>query len=424
MSDLVLRHRNVIAPTQAFDSDIEIVASEGSWVTDAAGKRYLDFACGIAVSNLGHQPAYVKQAVLDQLDRLWHAGGVFRYDSIVRAAERLKTVTPESIETFFFMNSGAEAVEASVKLARKTSSRQGVVVFRGGFHGRTMGSVTYTTSKSKYRQGYHPLLGSVFVTPFPHPFRWKMSEEDATARVIEELDVLFKHEITADEVACFLIEPFQGEGGYYGAGAAFLQHLRTVADEHGILLIFDEVQSGFGRTGEWFTTDVYGVIPDVLVMGKAIANGFPLSAIGASRELLEKWPPGSHGTTFGGNPVACAAAAATIEALADVVPQVPKLSTHSFDRWSELADRHPTIGDVRGLGLMIGVELVGEDGHTPNAAAFAHVASHAREEGMFILSCGPDGNIIRFIPALSVSTDELDLGIDILDRGLSDYEGS
>jgi len=423
MSDLVARHRQVISPAHAFDSDIEVVSGEGSWVTDVNGKRYLDFTCGIAVSNLGHQPQSVKQAILEQLDRLWHAGAVFRYESIVRAGERLRQVTPEGIDTFFFMNSGAEAVEASVKLARKTTGRQGVVVFRGGFHGRTMGAVSYTTSKARYRQGYHPLVGSVFVSEFPRPFRGRVSQEEATARAVDELDQLLTHEITPEEVACFLIEPLQGEGGYYSAGRAFLHHLRELADEHGILLVFDEVQSGFGRTGEWFTSQVVDVRPDVLVMGKAIANGLPLSAIGAAHDLMSEWPPGSHGTTFGGNPVSCASAAATIEALASVVPQVPKLSDHAFDRLEELNDRHATIGDVRGLGLMIGVELVGDDGHTPNQEAMGHVGRFVRHEGMFLLPCGPDGNVIRFVPPLTVSTEELDLGIDIIDRALTDYEG-
>lgn len=423
MSDLVARHRHVIAPTQAFDSEIEIVASEGSWVTDAQGKRYLDFACGIAVSNLGHQPPSVKQAILDQLDSLWHAGGVFRYESLVRAGERLHTITPEGIDKFFFMNSGAEAVEASVKLARKTSGRQGVVAFRGGFHGRTMGAVSYTTSKAKYRRGYHPLVGSVFVTPYPQPFRWGVTQTEATERAVYELGEMFKHDVYPDEVACFLVEPMQGEGGYYPAGRPFLQHLRDLADEHGILLIFDEVQSGFGRTGEWFTSQVYDVRPDILAMGKGIANGLPLSALGASTELLEQWPPGSHGTTYGGNPVACAAAAATIEALADVIPQVPKLADHALDRWAELRESHPTIGDVRGLGLMIGIDLVGDDGHSPNPEAFQHISKYAKREGMFILACGPESNVIRFIPPLNVSTEDLDHGIDILAAGLADYEG-
>ncbi len=422
MSDLVSRQSAIIAPVIDFDTDIEIVGSEGSYVTASDGRRYLDFACGIAVSNLGHQPPTVKQAVTEQLDKLWHAGGVYRYDTLVTAGERLKAITPEGIDKFFFLNSGAEAVEGSVKLARKTTGRQGIVVFRGGFHGRTMGSVSYTTSKAKYRQGYHPLVGSVFVTPFPRPFRWKMTQEEATARAIEELHLMLQHEITPGEVAAFLVEPLQGEGGYYPAGAAFLNELRRLSDEHGIMLIMDEVQTGFGRTGEWFTSQVYDVKPDILVMGKAIANGFPLSAVGASAELLDKWPPGSHGTTFGGNPICCAACIATVETLADVIPQVPKLSQHAFDRFNEMAPRHRTIGDVRGLGLMIGVELVGDDGHTPSPEALNAVKDHANDAGMFILACGPDSNIIRFIPPLNVSTEDLDKGIDILDEGLTAYE--
>ncbi|HHC09090.1 MAG TPA: aminotransferase class III-fold pyridoxal phosphate-dependent enzyme, partial [Actinobacteria bacterium] len=349
------------------------------------------------------------------------AGGTFLYEPLVEAAERLVSVTPSSIEQVFFMNSGAEAVEAAVKLARKTTGRQGIVVFRGGFHGRTMGSVTYTTSKAKYRQGYHPLVPSVFVAPFPHPYRWGMTQDEAVDHALGELDLLFEHEVTPGEVAAFLVEPLQGEGGYYPAGRRFLEALRALADRHGILLIADEVQTGFGRTGDWFATTGYGIEPDVLVMGKAIANGLPLSAVGASRELFSKWPPGSHGTTFGGNPIACAAAAAVVDLLAEVLPAVPKLSDHAFARLEELASRHPTIGDVRGLGLMIGVELVGED-RSPNPEAFAALSRFALDEGMFILPCGPYGNVIRFIPPLVVTVDELDLGIDIIDRALTAYE--
>jgi len=412
---------DLIAPVIAHHSHIEIVEGSGSWVVDVDGKRYLDFACGIAVTNLGHRPPPVQAAVEAQVRKLWHAGGTYLYESLLTAAQRLVRVTPDSVEQVFFMNSGAEAVEGAVKFARKTSGRQGIVVFRGGFHGRTMGSVTYTTSKAKYRQGYHPLLPSVFVTPFPHPYRWGMSKEDADALALDELERMFRHEVLPEEVAAFLIEPLQGEGGYYPAGREFLQAIREIADRHGILMIVDEVQTGFGRTGDWFTSQVYDVLPDVLVMGKAIANGLPLSAVGASRNLLAKWPPGSHGTTFGGNPVSCAAATAVVDMLGDVLPGVGKLSDHAFGRLHELQTRHPSIGDVRGLGLMIGVELVGED-RTPDPDAFAAVSRHALDEGMFILPCGPDGNIIRFIPPLTVSLEELDLGIDIIDRALTEYE--
>ncbi len=423
MSDLIKRHEAVIAPVISFDTELEIVEGEGIWLTDAEGERFMDFTCGISVTNVGHRHPQVVAAVEDQLRRVWHAGGVFRYASLVRAGEALQEVAPDGIDMFFFMNSGAEAVEASVKLARKTTGRQGVVVFRGGFHGRTMGSVTYTTSKAKYRQGYHPLVPSVFVTPFPHPFHWGMSEDGSVDLCIAELRRLLRHEITPGEVAAFLIEPLQGEGGYYPAGERFLTHLRELADEHGILLILDEVQTGFGRTGDWFTAQVYGVQPDVLVMGKAIASGLPLSAVGASKELLEQWPPGSHGTTFGGNPVAAAAAAATVAAIKDALPGVAALSEQAFTRLRELQERHATVGDVRGLGLMIGVELVDNDG-APSAGAFAAVQRHAREHGLLILPCGPEGNVIRFIPPLITRPDELDRGIDILAAGIAAHEQS
>lgn len=422
MSDLSTRLRDVIAPVIAFDSDIEIVNSDGVHLIDSNGKRYLDFACGIATTNIGHSHPAVLKAVHDQVDRFFHAGGVFLYDTMITAGEKLREVTPDGIEKFFFMNAGAEAVEGAVKLARKTTGRQGVIVFRGGFHGRTMGSVTYTTSKAKYRQGYHPLLPSVFVTPFPRPFAWNMSPDDATDRALDELDKMFAHEITPGEVAAFLVEPLQGEGGYYPAGERFMRALRSLADEHGILLIADEVQTGFGRTGDWFTSQVYGVRPDILVMGKAIASGLPLSAVGASAELFDQWPPGSHGTTFGGNPVSCASAIATIETLHDVIPGVGELSRHAFGRLNELKDRHSSIGDVRGLGLMIGVDLVDETGE-PDPAAFKHLAAHAHDAGLFILSCGPSSNVIRFIPPLTVTTEQLDTGIDIIDAALTSYEG-
>lgn len=422
MSDLVARQKQVIAPLFEFETEEPVVASEGSFVITASGRRILDFACGIAVSNLGHQHPHVKRAILEQVDQVWHSGATFRYESLVRFAENLRQVTPDGIESFMTMNSGAEAVEGAVKLARKTTGRQGIIAFRGGFHGRTMGSVSYTTSKAKYRQGYHPLVGSVFIAPYPWPFRWQMDQEAASARALEELDYMLKHEVTPGEVAAFLVEPMQGEGGYYPGGVTFLQGLRDRADEHGIMLIMDEVQTGFGRTGEWFTSQVYGIRPDILAMGKGIANGLPLSAFGASKEVMDAWPPGSHGTTFGGNPISCAAAAATIEALQDVVPQVPKLSDQAFDRWVELHGRFQTIGDVRGLGLMIGIELVQDDGITPNLDAMVALRKYALDHDLLVLPCGPDVNVIRFIPPLNVSTEELDRGIDILADGLAAYE--
>lgn len=421
MSEFLDRFTNVVAPVISFDNGVEMVEARGAWLTDAAGKRYLDFGTGISVTNCGHNHPRVVEAARAQLERVWHGGGTFRYDSYVSAAEQLVSVAPEPVDMFFFMNSGSEAVEAAVKLARHTTGRQGVVVFRGGFHGRTMGSVSYTTSTVRYRTGYHPLLPSVFVTPFPHPFREGLTEEESTDRALYELDELLRHVVAPADIACFLIEPVQGEGGYYPAPASFLTAVGDLADRHGILLIADEVQTGFGRTGQWWGVDHYGIQPDIITLGKAIANGLPLSGVGASRDLFGKWPPGVHGTTYGGNAVACAAAVEVVNVINDALPSIPALSEQAFAGLRELQSRHPVVGDVRGLGLMIGVELVDEEGR-PDARALEYVRSHLLETGLIFHPCGPDHNIIRFIPPLVISAEDLDHGISLIDDALGAWE--
>lgn len=418
-ADLTERAAQVVAPVLSFRHDFDVVSGDGSWITTSNGRRLLDFGTGIACLNLGHNPPTVVEAVHQQVDRLFHAGwGTYLHEPLVRAAEKVVDITPERIEQVIFLNSGAEAVEAAVKLARKATGRQGVVAFRGGFHGRTMGSVTYGTSKASYREGYHPLVPSVFITPFPHPFRWGLSQQEADAAALDDLERMFRHEVTPGEVAAFLIEPIQGEGGYYPASPEFLAALRAIADEHGILLLADEVQSGFGRSGSWFAVQELGVEPDMVIMGKAIANGLPFSGLGASKEVFSAWKPGAHGTTYGGNPIGCAAAAATIDALAEVVPTVSDSSAWAFDRLADMAARHDVVGDVRGLGLMIGVDLVDADGQ-PDAAAFAAISKRALDDGLFLLPCGTDGNVIRFIPPLNVSKADLDRGLDILDSAIA-----
>lgn len=425
MSDLLSRHENIIAPVIAFDTDVVAERAEGLWVTDKDGNRWADFACGTAVTNLGHNHPAVVSAAHDQLDRVIHSGCIFRYDSLVEAAERLAEITPPGIEKFAFANSGAEAVEAAVKLARYHTKRQGVITFRGAFHGRTMGSVSYTTSNAKYRDGYHPILGSTFVAPFPHPYRWGVSEQEAVERSLHELELLFKHVVTPETIGAMLIEPVQGEGGYYPAPAAFLEELRSICDEHGIMLVFDEVQTGFGRTAEWFAADYFSVDPDVIAIGKGIANGLPLSAYGAARDVIDGWPVGAHGTTFGGNPVSCAAAVAVMDTMGDLLPHARQLSKQAFDRFNELAERHPTIGDVRGLGLMIGIELVSDrEQRTQDKAAFEHLQKYCFERELIIIECGPDGNVIRFIPPLITTSEELDWAIDLIDAALTDWEST
>jgi 4-aminobutyrate aminotransferase len=414
---------DLLAPVVAYSTDIVADHAEGLWIYDREGNRYADFACGTAVTNLGHNHPRVIEAAREQMDRLVHAGGIFRYESIIRLAEKLSTVTPNGIEKFGFANSGAEAVEASVKLAKYVTGRQGVITMRGGFHGRTMGSVSYTTSSARYRDGYHPILGSVFVTPFPRPYRWGKSEEASTELALDELGYKFKHEVTPKNIAALLVEPVQGEGGYYPAPPAFLEALRAIADQHGIMLIFDEVQSGFGRTAEWFSSDHYAVDPDIIVMGKGIANGLPVSSYGASAEILDRWPIGSHGTTFGGNPVACGAGVAVIDTMEGLLPHARQLSAHAFDRLGKLEVAHDTIGEVRGLGLMIGIELVKDpESREPDADAMKFVSQYALEHELIVISCGPDRNVIRFIPPLITTVDELDQAIDTIDTALTEYE--
>jgi 4-aminobutyrate aminotransferase len=423
MTDLVSRHKDVIAPVIGFDTEIHAASAEGIWITDVNGNRWADFACGISVTNLGHNHPAVVEAAHRQIDKQMHSGSIVRYDAIVESAERLRSITPPGIEKFAFANSGAEAVEAAVKLAKYSTGRQGVVIFRGGFHGRTMGSVSYTTSSARYRDGYHPVLGSVFIAPFPHPYRWGMSEGQAVEHSLTELQLLFKHVVSPHNIACFLIEPVQGEGGYYPAPVAFMSALRDVADEHGIKLVFDEVQTGFGRTAEWFASDHFDAKPDVMALGKGIANGLPLSAYGASREMIDAWPRGAHGTTFGGNPVSTAASVAVMDTMEGLLPHARDLSKHAFERLNELAERHPTIGDVRGLGLMIGVELVTDpESRDPDEQAFRHVEKHLFDRELILISCGPDHNVIRFIPPLITTSEELDWSIDLVDEGLTSWE--
>jgi 4-aminobutyrate aminotransferase len=250
-----------------------------------------------------------------------------------------------------------------------------------------------------------------------------MSEHQAVDHSLNELALLFKHVVSPQNIACFLVEPVQGEGGYYPAPASFLDALRAIADEHGIRLVYDEVQTGFGRTAEWFASDHFDAKPDIMAMGKGIANGLPLSSYGASREMIDGWPRGAHGTTFGGNPVSTACSIAVMDTMEGLLPHARELSKHAFERLNELAERHPTVGDVRGLGLMIGVELVTDpESRNPDEAAFKHVEKHALDRGLILISCGPDHNVIRFIPPLITTREELDWAIDLVDEGLTDWE--
>jgi 4-aminobutyrate aminotransferase len=410
-----------MTPALGWDTRLTAKHAEGIHVTTIDGKKYMDFASGIAVLNVGHRHPRVIARVQEQLGRYVHSGCTFMYESIAELGELLAEITPGDIDMFFYSNGGAEVVEGAVKLARFVTNRQGVITFRGAFHGRTLGATSFTTSNAKYRRRYRPLLPEVYRAPFPYAYRCPGGKVkgDPSAVCLDYIRELFKFDIHPDEVACILVEPQQGEGGYQPAPKPFIRGLREMCDEHGILLIFDEVQTGFGRTGKWFAADHYGVAPDVICLAKSMAGGFPISALGAPRKIMEKWPAGAHGTTFGGNPVSCAAAIGVIEAIREenLLERGMTIGNRIKERFSEMQKKHPVIGDVRGLGCMVGIELVKKDG-SPDADAFKRLHGHALSEGLVIVNCGPDGNVIRFIPPLVTTDEELEKALDIIETGL------
>ncbi|MDR7511159.1 MAG: aspartate aminotransferase family protein [Armatimonadota bacterium] len=424
-ADLLRRAQRLdelLAPSLSEDwPNLPVAGGEGAYLYGADGRRYLDFVSGMAACNLGHRHPKVVAAAKAQLDRLIHGPiGVVVYDTLLRASEELARLTPGDLDMFFWGNSGTEAVEGALKLARYVTRRPAFVAFVGGFHGRSFGSASVTTSNVKYRRHYEPLLPAVYHVPFPYCFRCPYRRGGACCDdPFASLDRLFAHVVPTDEVAAILVEPILGEGGYVVPPSDFLPRLRAICDREGILLIFDEIQTGFGRTGEMFAAQTFGVTPDVLVLSKAIASGFPLSAVAASPRLMRQWSAGTHGTTFGGNPVACAAAVATFEALREerVLDNVRARATEAMDRLTALAARSPLIGEVRGRGLMIGVEFVDPDeGGAPNGAAVRRVLEGCLERGLLLYPAGPAGSVLRVIPPLVVSAGQLDEGLRIIEE--------
>lgn len=391
---------------------------EGHRLFDTAGRAYLDFANGIAVTVLGHRHPAVTAAIHAQADRLIGPTGAMGYaEPVVRLTELLADELPEPIDTVLLLNSGSEAIEAALKLARRATGRPGIIAFRGGFHGRTLGATSVTSSNVNYRAGYEPLLPSVYLTPFPAAYRdFGGDEERATKVCLDHLRSLTETTIPAKSVAAILIEPVQGEGGYTPAPPAFLRGLRSFCDEHGILLVADEVQAGYGRTGLMWGFQHAGIVPDIVCMAKAIANGLPLSAIASRRELQERWGRGAHGTTYGGNPVACAAGIAVLETI-----RSERLVENAAARGMELtaglraiAAADERIGDIRGPGLMIGVEFV-KDRVTrePDPETCDALVAGCAEEGLLVLSCGTAHNVVRWIPPLDVTSAEISEALGI-----------
>ncbi len=383
---------------------------EGALLFDEAGRRYLDFTAGIGVTNTGHCHPRVVEAAQRQVATLIHGQyTTVMHRPLLDLAERLGEVLPPELDSVFFLNSGSEAIEASLRLARHATGRPNVVVFHGGFHGRTMGAAAMTTSGTKFRAGFSPLMGGVVVAPFPYGYRYGWDEQAATDFALRELDYIFATVTAPADTAAFMVEPVLGEGGYVPANARFLAGLRERADQHGILLILDEVQTGFGRTGEFWGYQHFGVAPDVIVTAKGLASGFPLSGIAAPRSLMDKAWPGSQGGTYGGNAVACAAALATLDVIRDegLVDNARNLGTALLAGLRKVAADNPVIGDVRGLGLMVGNEFTSADGQ-PDPVTAKRVQEIAAERGLLLLMCGAYSNVVRMIPPLVVDAAQVE----------------
>ncbi|GAA3923129.1 aminotransferase class III-fold pyridoxal phosphate-dependent enzyme [Actinomadura viridis] len=383
---------------------------EGVYLYDKAGRRHLDFTAGIGVTSTGHCHPRVVEAAQRQVATLIHGQyTTVMHEPLLRLTERLGEVLPEGVDSLFYMNSGSEAVEAAVRLARHATGRQNILVFQGGFHGRTMGAAALTTAGTKFRAGLGPLMPGVVVAPFPTAYRYGWSEDEATRFALRELDYVLATSGAPKDIAAFIVEPVLGEGGYIPAPPAFLEGLRERADRHGFLLIVDEVQTGFGRTGRFWGHQHSGVRPDILITAKGLASGFPLSAIAAPAALMERAWPGSQGGTYGGNAVACAAALATLDVIQDegLVENAAEMGARLQDGLRKVAADHPAVGDVRGLGLMQASEFTTPGGEPdPGAAQRAHKA--AADRGLLLLTCGAHGNVVRMIPALVVDSGQID----------------
>ena len=395
----------------------------GHRLYDTAGTPYLDFANGIAVTTLGHAHPRVTAAIHAQADRLIGPTGAMGYsEPVVRLARMLAETFPDPIDTVMFLNSGSEAIDGALKLARRVTGRPGIVAFRGGFHGRTFGATSVTTSNINYRTGYEPLLPGVYFAPFPAAYRdYGGDEEQATTSCLAILGSLFETVIAPSSVAAILIEPVQGEGGYTPAPAPFLQGLRALCDEHGILLVADEVQTGYARTGRMWGFQHAGIVPDIVAVAKAIANGLPLSAIATRRELQVRWGRSAHGSTYGGNPVACAAGIAVLETIADedLVANAAARGAELTTGLQRLKAEDDRIGDVRGPGLMIGVELVRDRAtREPDGDLATALVARSAELGLLVLSCGLAHQVVRWIAPIDVTSAEISEAVEIFGEAL------
>ena len=422
-----LPDRSVVPPVWGRITNLVVDHGEGSWLVTPEGERYLDYTSGIGVTNTGHAHPRVVAAVQAQAAKLLHGQqNIVYHEQGLRLHERLAGLLPNGPWSAFLSNSGAEAVEAAVKLARVAAGRPAVIAFRYGFHGRTAQAMALTAAKDVYRGAFEPLPGSIYHAAYPYCYRAVGGAHDPASCTCDweaQLDLLFHQLVYPDRVAAIIVEPVIGEGGYLVPPPAFLPRLREITREHGILLVADEVQTGFGRTGELFAVRHWDVDPDIVVMAKGIASGMPLSGILAKQELMNRLPPGSHGGTYGGNVVSCAAANATLDVIEDegLLDNARERGAQFLDGLRRLSATHPSMGDVRGLGLMVAIEFVkpGEgDGRTPDPALTKRVQQECFARNLLLLTAGTYVNVIRIIPPLVTTAEEVDQALVIIAEAL------
>ena len=420
---IIERDQAVISPSYVRGYPFVMDHGQGCDVWDVDGNHFLDFAAGIAVTSTGHSHPRVVRAIQQQAEQFLHISSDFYHAGWVELGEKFNQIAPFAEPAVSFMtNSGTESVEAAIKLARYHTGASQFIGFLGGFHGRTLGSLSFTASKPVYREGFYPLMSGVVHAPFPNPFRPILKAEpgedygEVVVRYIEE-QILTKL-LAPEDVAGVLVEPIQGEGGYVLPPPGFFPALRSMCDRHNILLIADEVQSGMGRTGKWWAIQHYGVEPDIICVGKGIASGVPMGAM-IARNSVVTWPPGSHGNTYGGNPLACAAALATLDLIeSEYLENAARIGEYALDILAEIQVRHPNIGEVRGKGLMIGVEFVKDRLLNEAHPSFRdRVVDLSFERGLLSLGCGK--STIRISPPLSITKNEIEQGLEIFESAIS-----
>ena len=421
---LIERDAAVVSPSYPRDYPFVMARGRGVEVWDVDDNRFLDFAAGIAVCSTGHSHPEVVAAIKDAADRFLHISSDYWHERQVALGEKIAALAPMREPVLsFFCQSGTEAVEAALKLARYATGRSRFVGFLGGFHGRTMGSLAFTSSKYTQQQGFFPTMPGVTHVPYPNAYRPLLAGADQGQAVLDYIEnVLFASNVPASEVAAILVEPVQGEGGYLVPPDGFLTGLRALCDRHGILLIADEVQAGVGRTGRMFACEHWGVAPDIMTLAKGLGSGLPIGVTVAKRRIMEKWKRGAHGNTYGGNPLCCAAALKTLELVeGGYAANAAAVGTYFLGRLRELQQRHPAVGDVRGRGLMIGMELVEPATRAPASKLCDAVITRAFHNGLLLLSCGQ--STVRFMPPLMITTGDVDEAISLLEVALREAHG-